>query len=239
MNNNSSPKTDQTLLRALIIKRIFQMILTMLILIVCLFIPAGRLFWVWGWAYMGVYLTGLLYTVPVMFIKCPELVAERAQTKADAKDWDRKLSKYASLFYLTTLVIAGLDFRFGWSAGFPLWVHLSALILGLLGYSLFNWSMLSNKYFSGTVRIQQDRDHAVVMTGPYKYIRHPGYTGLGLFTVVTPLILGSFWSLIPMMLFAGAMVYRTALEDKTLIEELEGYQAYAQQVRFRLMPGVW
>ena len=109
----------------------------------------------------------------------------------------------------------------------------------MLGFGFGSWALVSNAFFATTVRIQDERGHTVVSDGPYQYVRHPGYAGWGLSWVVTPLMLGSLWALIPAGLGAIALVVRTALEDRMLKEELDGYQDYAQRVRYRLLPGVW
>ena len=104
---------------------------------------------------------------------------------------------------------------------------------------LLTWSMASNAFFSTVVRIQDDRGHAVASGGPYRFVRHPGYVAAILFYLVTPLMLGSVWTFIPSVLMVLLFVVRTALEDRTLREELDGYWEYAQRVRYRLLPGVW
>jgi protein-S-isoprenylcysteine O-methyltransferase Ste14 len=107
------------------------------------------------------------------------------------------------------------------------------------GYALSSWAMVSNKFFSGFVRIQKERGHTVAAGGPYQYVRHPAYSGWVLAYLTMPLVLGSWMALIPGGLTAIALVARTALEDKTLQAELEGYQEYARQVRYRLLPRMW
>jgi len=109
----------------------------------------------------------------------------------------------------------------------------------VLGQGLFTWGMVSNKFFSTAVRIQTDRDHTVASGGPYRYVRHPGYVGYITASFATALALGSLWALIPAGLTMCLLVVRTALEDQTLQDELDGYKEYAQQVRYRLLPGVW
>jgi protein-S-isoprenylcysteine O-methyltransferase Ste14 len=109
----------------------------------------------------------------------------------------------------------------------------------ILGSALSVWAMASNRFFSGTVRIQRDRGHTVVDGGPYGLVRHPGYLAWCISAPAIPLMLGSLWALIPALLGLCALVLRTSLEDKTLREELPGYEGYAQRVRYRLLPGVW
>jgi protein-S-isoprenylcysteine O-methyltransferase Ste14 len=109
----------------------------------------------------------------------------------------------------------------------------------LLSQGLFTWAMVSNPFFSTMVRIQTDRGQTVATGGPYRWVRHPGYVGYILSAVSTALLLGSLWALVPAVLTGVLLVVRTALEDRTLLEELEGYEEYARQVRYRLVPGVW
>jgi protein-S-isoprenylcysteine O-methyltransferase Ste14 len=108
-----------------------------------------------------------------------------------------------------------------------------------VGYALFLWAMASNAFFAEGVRIQTDRGHTVSTGGPYRYVRHPAYTGAIISLVAAPLLLGSPWALIPAVAAAALYVARTYMEDKTLMEELPGYKEYARQTRYRLLPGVW
>lgn len=136
-------------------------------------------------------------------------------------------------------MLAGLDERFGWAGAIRIEVQIGALILLGLSYPLFTWAMVSNKFFATTVRIQKERGHTVQTGGPYRFVRHPGYFSL-LFTYVTmPLALGSLWACLPAALLIVNLFVRTALEDRTLQNELEGYKEYAARVRYRLIPGVW
>jgi len=116
------------------------------------------------------------------------------------------------------------------------WVYLGFFILG---NALFSWAMISNYFFSTSVRIQFDRNRTVATGGPYCYVRHPGYVGFIVFNLAAPLILGSFWALIPAGITTVLFILRTAFEDRTLLEELEGYKEYAEKVQYRLLPGIW
>jgi protein-S-isoprenylcysteine O-methyltransferase Ste14 len=109
----------------------------------------------------------------------------------------------------------------------------------LLGYSFSSSAIVENRFFSGTVRIQSERGHHVVSTGPYRFVRHPGYAGALWGYLVIPLLLDSAWTFIPAVLLVGVLILRTALEDKTLQEELPGYKEFAQKTRYRLVPGLW
>jgi protein-S-isoprenylcysteine O-methyltransferase Ste14 len=169
----------------------------------------------------------------------PELIAERGQPRENVKGWDKAISGLLLIPTLGVLVVAGLDERFGWSPALPLAAHLAGLALMVLGQALFTWAMASNKFFSTAVRIQMDRSHTVATGGPYRYVRHPGYVGYIVTVLAVPLILGSLWALIPEGLVTCLFIVRTALEDRTLREELDGYEDYALHVRYRLLPGVW
>jgi protein-S-isoprenylcysteine O-methyltransferase Ste14 len=136
-------------------------------------------------------------------------------------------------------VVAGLDYRWGWTPLLPLVVHLAGLLFTILGYGLFLWAMVSNAFFAEGVRIQKERGHTVATGGPYTVVRHPGYVGAITAQMATPFVLGSFWALIPSLILAALFILRTSLEDKTLTAELPGYEAYKEKTRYRLVPGVW
>jgi protein-S-isoprenylcysteine O-methyltransferase Ste14 len=146
---------------------------------------------------------------------------------------------FVGLTTIAKYILAGLDVRFEWTAQMPLTLQIAALVIAALGYALGTWAMAANAFFSKVVRIQEDRGHAVATGGPYRYVRHPGYTGTIASELATPIMLGSLWALIPGGLAALLFVIRTALEDRTLHEELDGYRDYARRVRYRLLPGIW
>jgi protein-S-isoprenylcysteine O-methyltransferase Ste14 len=207
-----------------------------------LFIPAGTLNWPMGWALIGVYLTWTAATALLIVPRCPELLIERMARRKDAKGWDVALMSIIGLLTLAKYIVAGLDLRNEWTLKLwevPLALQIGALVVTVLGYTLTTWAMTVNAYFSKIVRIQDDRGHDVATDGPYRYVRHPGYVGTLAFELGTAIMLGSLWALILGVVSAALFVVRTAIEDKTLQEELAGYAAYAQQVRYRLIPGVW
>lgn len=231
--NQSNGKSDLT---SGVRKRMLQVVIQTLLIAAILFISSGRLDWGWAWAYLGVGVGILIINVLVM---PPELIAERGQPKENVKDWDRILTTLTLFPTLGGLIVIGLDERYGWSPQLAWGTRLIALAFLALGQGLFTWAMASNKFFSTAVRIQMDRGHTVASGGPYRYVRHPGYVGYIISWLATSLALGSLWALIPAGLVMGLMVVRTALEDRTLREELDGYQDYAARVRYRLLPGMW
>ena len=144
-----------------------------------------------------------------------------------------------SPLFLGIFVVAGLDaVRFEWSA-MPVGWWALGLALFVAGTSLFSWSMGVNPFFEKTVRIQTDRGHRLIDTGPYACVRHPGYVGFLGWILAPPLLLLSWWAFVPAALSVAGLVARTALEDRTLRAELDGYADYARRVRYRLIPGLW
>jgi protein-S-isoprenylcysteine O-methyltransferase Ste14 len=138
-----------------------------------------------------------------------------------------------------TMLVAGLDQRWGWSAVVPVGGQVLAALLVTAGYGLAVWAMVENRFFSSVVRIQADRGQYVVTSGPYRIVRHPSYAGAILASLALPFMLDALWSLIPALAMVTAMAIRTALEDRVLGEELDGYQSHAAHTRYRLFPGVW
>jgi protein-S-isoprenylcysteine O-methyltransferase Ste14 len=137
------------------------------------------------------------------------------------------------------MVVAGLDKLFGWSPAYSLPLKTLSLLIILTGYALSSYALIENRFFSGMVRLQTDRGHQVVSSGPYRWMRHPGYAGALLTYLATPLFLDSGWAFLPTVFTMILFVIRTALEDRFLQDELEGYRDYARRVRYRLLPGVW
>jgi len=212
-----------------------------LIVAAILFISSGRLDWWAAWVYLGLYIVGTSASILVMVLYNPELIAERTQgLRPDTKSWDRTVvNLYGFAIGVLTPLISGLDIRFGWTQQIPLAVPMLALLFALLGFGVGSWAVALNPFYIATVHVQKDRGHTVVSEGPYRFVRHPGYLGSIVACIATPLILNSLWALIPAGLAILLLAVRTAFEDKMLQEELDGYQDYAQRVRYRLVPGIW
>ncbi len=204
-----------------------------------IFWPAGRLSWVAGWLYVGIIALYLVVNVAYLTRVNPGLIEARMRMGKGTKGWDIAWGVVFGPIMLAIYVIAGLDaVRFGWSTMSPFWWPIG-LILFVPGAALFSWSMGVNPFFEKTVRIQTDRGHRVIDTGPYAFVRHPGYVGFFGWLVSAPLLLGSWWAVVPALLAVVGLVIRTALEDRTLLQELDGYAAYSERIRYRLIPGIW
>jgi protein-S-isoprenylcysteine O-methyltransferase Ste14 len=241
MNSGASveqPKGDVDLNKGMR-KRARQLVVQTLAIGAIFFLSAGTFRWPGAWAYLAVYVVGIAINGVILLRVNPEVIAERAEVREETKGWDRVVTSVAMIFILAMFIVAGLDWRFGWSPAVPLWLWLAALVVLILGSAFSSWAMISNAYFATTVSIQEDRGHTVATGGPYQFVRHPAYSGWMLSTLATPLVLGSLWAYIPAGLVIISFVVRTALEDKTLRAELDGYEAYAEQVRYRLAPGLW
>ncbi len=209
---------------------------------VVVFASAGDVRWGAAWLYVSTVWVATVGTRLLALRLTPELIAERASSvrRGDVARWDRFIMPViAMLGPLASWIVAGLSFRFGWLAGSSIVVRLGALAVLVAGSALVAWSMLSNPFFSAVVRIQRDRGHAVVSKGPYRFVRHPGYVGMLVANLATPVLLDAPWTFVPAGVVAVLLVLRTVLEDRTLVAELAGYPDYARETRARLVPGLW
>jgi protein-S-isoprenylcysteine O-methyltransferase Ste14 len=218
---------------------ILDQVLGIAVMGLALFWSAGRIDWWPAWAAIAVWLA--FYTaMDILLLRFnPQLMAERLAPPRGAKTWDRAILGVLRLLQLLRYILAGLDQRYGWTGGFPLAAQITAMIVCILSYALLTWAMTSNAFFSQIVRIQSDRSHAVVTKGPYRHVRHPAYLGMIIFELAMPTLLASWWSISVSGVCALLLVLRTALEDRTLQAGLAGYQEYARQVGYRLIPGIW
>ena len=228
--------------RSFMIKALVRFALLILLMPAILFICAGTIDWLMGWLY-SIMTLGITAGSRLLLARTnPGLVSERAgqHSEEGVQEWDRKIVPIVGfLGPLVMLIVCGLDKRFGWSPEIPIGYQVAALIVTALAALWATWAMLVNRYYSAVVRIQKDRGHTVVDSGPYRWMRHPSYTGGILADVAGPLSLGSLWALIPGLLLSAVIIYRTAREDEVLQKELAGYTDYARRVRYRLLPGVW
>ncbi len=236
-HSNQPDKENKIIIRSLL--NLLGVVGLTVTLAVTLFLSSGRLNWGVAWCYVFLRVGIAATSAIIIALKFPGLLEERTHPGGVVKAWDKPLARITTFLLPITLVVAGSDMRFGWSPEIDIAIQLSAFVVWFLGDVFSKWAAVSNRFYSSIVRIQKDRGHTVVTDGPYRYVRHPGYTGVLVAGLATPIVLSSLWALVPGGLLALFLIIRTVLEDKTLHEELEGYVEYAKQTRYRLVPGVW
>ncbi len=226
-------------LAAGIVARVGTVAFFIILQAVILFLSAGRLSWMWAWVYLGICLVSVVVNGALMLRSSLETIAERGRPQA-TQNWDKVVGGlWALVLYLILPLVAGLDARFDWTRELSAAWNLVGALMLTAGLGLGGWAMITNAYFSTAVRVQSERGHTVCRSGPYRFVRHPGYVGFVLQSLGTPILLGSSWALVPGLIAAALMVIRTFLEDRLLESELAGYAEYAEQVRYRLIPGLW
>ena len=237
-----SKKLNPTALKTTRLKHWYGTILTYLLIPKVLMICGGDFGWWQGWLYgVLIVLAGICPRV-LAEMKHPGFLAERMKFGKDqhVKLWDKILAPLMAMsFSFLLVIVAGLDHRFGWSPELPIELNILGFIFIVIGYAFAGWALVENQFFSTLVRIQKDRGHQVCETGPYQFVRHPGYAGnlLAVFGIV--LAFSSLWTIVPGIVALIITFIRTALEDRTLQEELPGYRDYTQKVSYRLIPGVY
>lgn len=219
-------------------RRLVQVFATVLIYAVLLFVPAGTLRWPAAWVYLLLYLGSILTFGMYIARRHPQVVNERGRPSEQTKPFDRLFGRLYFVVALSIYIVAGLDYRFDWSA-MPLALQIIGFAMQVPGAIMPYWVMLVNAYAATTVRVELDRGQTVVTTGPYAIVRHPMYSGMVLSALFFPLAMGSWWTYIPVLLAVALVIWRTANEDEALHNELPGYRAYAEQTRYRLLPGLW
>jgi protein-S-isoprenylcysteine O-methyltransferase Ste14 len=210
--------------------------MSVILIAIILLVSAGKIDWIYAWVYIT---SSLLVIIINAFIFPPELISERGRKKENVERLDRLISGLITFPWLALYIVSGLDIRFGLSLELASWIHITGLVIFVLGNAFVSWAMISNIYFSTAVRIQYDRGHTVSIDGPYRFMRHPGYMGMIIYLLASPIILGSIWALIPASLVVILFIIRTAFEDNTLKNKLDGYKEYAEKVKYRLIPGIW
>lgn len=205
--------------------------------------PAGTWLWWEAWALIGAWLTFVITMAVLLRRHDPALLAERMKSgpvQEGQKTWDKVLLSLMFLAGFGNYIIPGLDvMRFGWSEPFPVWIKALALAAHVPCFLFIGWVMYENTFLSPVVKIDDERGHQVITTGPYALVRHPMYSAIIILLFALPVALGSRFGLIPAALMAALLIVRTYLEDRTLHEELSGYPEYAKTTRYRLIPGIW
>lgn len=214
-----------------ITKLIFGFILIGLML----FLPAWTFNYFGAWLFLGVLFLPMLIMGAVMLIKAPALLEKRLNNK-EKEATQRGVVALSGLAFLGGFLISAFDFRFSWSS-VPLWVTIAAAVLFLIGYGLYAEVMRENAYLSRTVEVQEGQK--VIDTGLYGVVRHPMYLATLLMFLPIPLILQSFWGLIPMASYPVVIIIRILNEEKVLTDGLDGYAEYKTRVKYRLIPFIW
>ncbi len=221
--------------------------IAVMLLLVMVFFPllpmiiSGRWNWWEAWVMAALFVLGFIISRAIAARKTPDILKERANYSDhdDTQAWDKWLSPVVAFGSVFILLAAGLDDRFNWSPDLSLGLVLLGLALVVIGYSLGSYALIENAFFSGTVRLQPERGQTVVKSGPYAWVRHPGYLGSLIASIGMPLLLDSLWAYLPAIIIGFFFILRTHLEDRFLQENLPGYSDYAKKVRYRLLPGIW
>ena len=200
-----------------------------------IFLPAGTLHYFGGWLFMGAVFIPILIMGIVLFLKAPELLKKRLNYK-EKEQAQKGVVLGSILLFLLIFILAGLDFRYGWSA-MPRGVSIAAAAVFLAGYAMYAEVLRENAYLSRTVEVQQGQ--TVVDTGLYGVVRHPMYLATILLFGAVPLMLGSWYMLIPFGFYPALLVFRIRNEEELLAKQLAGYEAYQKKVKYRLIPLVW
>lgn len=227
--------------RTFTLPRIFLMIVVVFVIPFLPMIISGVWRWWEAWAYAILSALGFIVSRALAARRHPDILAERARSieLQNAKSWDKILAPMLAFGSALILTVSGLDKRLEWTPPLPPVAVIVSLLVIVLGFAVGSWALIENRFFSGVVRIQNDRGHHVVSTGPYRFVRHPGYAGALWTYLATPVLLNSLWAFIPAALLFVVLVVRTSLEDKTLQDELPGYREFTRKTKYRLMPGLW
>jgi len=236
MSNLKKLADIQPGIRHNILRRFVQVVFLFISSALLLFISAGSFDWPYAWVYAAVCLLVLLIEALILPL---ELIAERGSKKENTEKWDLALTGLLILSSMVMLIVAGLDFRWHWSPKLAIGLHIVSIFFFVLGCALVICAMNVNRFFSTALRIQFERGQIVCSAGPYRFIRHPGYLGMIVYNLASPIFLGSLWAMIPAAMIVSLYVTRTWLEDKTLLQKLPGYEQYAACVKYRLLPWLW
>ena len=207
----------------------------MLMVGLLLFLPAGTLRYTYGWLLMGLLFIPMLIAGFVMFFKSPDFLAKRLDAK-EKQAAQKGVLALSGLMFIAGFVVSGLDYRFGWSK-MPLPVTVVASVLFLAAYVLYAEVMRENAYLSRTIKVEQGQQ--VVDTGLYGIVRHPMYMATVLLFLMIPVVLGSWYGLIPFAFYPAIIIVRLKDEEALLVRELPGYADYQQKVKYRLIPFIW
>lgn len=219
----------------LLANALIKLITGFVLIALLLFLPAGTVWYFGGWLFIGLLFIPMLIMGAVLFIKAPELLSKRLNNKEKEKT-QRGVVAFSALIFPVGFVLSALDFRYSLSV-VPLWLQVAASVLFLLGYIMYAEVMRENAYLSRTVEVQENQK--VITTGLYGIVRHPMYLATLFMFLPLPLILGSFWGLVPFAFYPVIIIVRIINEEKLLLKELSGYKEYTEKTKYRLIPFIW
>jgi protein-S-isoprenylcysteine O-methyltransferase Ste14 len=219
----------------LLIEALIKFACGLLMVGLLIFLPAGTLRYVYGWLLMGLLFVPMLIAGFVMLVKSPEFLKKRLDAK-EKQGKQKGVVALSGLMFIAGFVVAGLDFRFGWS-NMPAWAVVAASVLFLVAYVLYAEVMRENAYLSRTIKVEEGQ--TVVDTGMYGVIRHPMYAVTILLFLMIPMVLGSWYALIAFAFYPAIIIVRLNDEEKLLTKELPGYAEYKQKVKYRIIPFIW
>jgi len=211
-------------------------------LLVILFGVSGRLDWIHAWVYLALVAAFMIMRANSLTGEDEDMLLERMRAfrKENIQSWDKVLAPLVAVAGPVAILLAcAMETRYHWPPPVPVWISVVAFCVYVAGFQFSRRAMMENRFFSAVARVQTDRGHKLVDTGPYSRVRHPGYAGAMVFHMATPLALGSLWGVIPAVITAVLLVIRAWLEDRFLAVELDGYREYSRRVTSRLVPRVW
>ncbi len=222
------------------LKAIAGLVFLFVVFTLVLFLSAGTINWLAGWVFLVLFFSFDIAITIWLFKHNPGLLNERtAMSSSDQKAWDKVFVVLLNVTFIIWLILMPLDaVRFHWSQ-VPVWLQIVGVILLLGSFFLFFLTFQANSYLSPLVRIQEERGQTVVVSGPYHFVRHPMYAAALLLLSGTALLLGSWYGLLWGLLLVGLIARRAVMEEHTLQLELQGYDAYITQVKYRLIPYIW
>jgi len=227
MNN-----ADQSTLTKMVVSRY---VMAFLAIAAIIFLPALTLRYWQGWLYMAILFIPMLFVMVYMLRNAPDLLERRLRMR-ERETQQKKIIALSYIPFFAAYILPGFDVRLGWS-NVPAWVSIAAALVVLAGYAIVFLVFRENQYASRVVEVEKEQ--SVISSGPYGVVRHPMYVGMILLYVFSPLVLGSYWAMIPALFILPVIVARILNEEKVLARDLNGYPEYMRNVRYRLVPGVW
>ena len=219
----------------LLIEALTKFACGLLMVALLIFLPAGTLCYTHGWLFVGLLFVPMLIAGIVMLKKSPEFLKKRLDAK-EKQGTQKGVVAFSGLMFIVGFVVAGLDFRFGWSH-MPAWVTIIASVLFVVAYALYAEVMRENAYLSRTIKVEEGQ--TVVDTGLYGIVRYPMYAVTILLFLMIPIVLGSWYALIAFAVYPILIVVRLKAEEELLTKELPGYAEYKQKVKYRIIPFIW